>query len=300
MNQTIFAPALKKGDTIGVMSTSCHVKRENIITATNFMEAEGYKVFVHEQTFNQSNQSAGTTQEKTDALHDLFKNKEIKAILGSRGGNRASTMLDKLDYDLIQANPKIITGYSDVTALTNAIHAKTGLITFQSPLFRELPTHKDFRFMLNVLEGKQTTVDLHDCAVIKDGQAEGKILGGNLSVLQGLIGTPYQPDFNGAILVLEDVADHISRYDRMFCHLRNAGILKSLSGLIIGSFSNMKDSEDNPFGFTLEDIVQEHTHGYNYPILMNAPFGHEGLLKTLPIGANATLKNAQLSFKAVQ
>lgn len=298
MNQVIHPIPLQKGDTIGVLSTSCHVKRENIITATNFMEAEGYKVFVHEQTFNQLNQSAGTAQEKVDALHDLFANPDIKAIFGSRGGNRASTMLDKLDYDLIKANPKIFIGYSDLTAPNNAIHSQTGLVTFHGPLFRELPTHDDYRFMMDVLEGKHATLDLNQCTTIQDGDAEGKILGGNLSVLQGLIGTPFQPDFNGSILILEDVADHISRYDRMFCHLRNTGILANLSALIIGSFSDMKDSEDNPFGFTLEEIVREHTNGYSYPILMDAPFGHEGTLKTLPIGANAILKNGQLSFKA--
>lgn len=300
MNQTLYPAPLQKGDIIGVMATSCHVARETIVTATNFMEAEGYKVFVHEQTFNQHHQSAGTAQEKVVAMHDLFKNKDIKAIFGARGGNRASTMLDALDYNLIRSNPKILIGYSDLTAPCNAITAKTGLVTFHGPLFRELPTHEDYRFMVDVLEGKQTTLDLKNCTIVKNGAACGKIIGGNLSVLQGLIGSPYQPDFNNAILILEDVADHISRYDRMFCHLRNAGILQNLCALIVGSFSDMKDSDSNPFGFTLKDIVEEHTTGYNYPILMNAPFGHEGVLNTLPIGANATLENSQLSFKAVQ
>ncbi len=302
MNQILYPPPLHKGDVIGVMATSCHVARETILTATNFMEAEGYKIFVHEQTFNQHHQSAGTAQEKVDALHDLFSNKDVKAIIGARGGNRSSTMLDKLDYDLIRNNPKILIGYSDLTAPCNAITSKTGLVTFHGPLFRELPMHQDYRMMIDVLCGKQTCLNLENCTFIQTSKNEikGKIIGGNLSVLQGLIGTPYQPDFDGAILILEDVADHISRYDRMFCHLRNAGVLQNLSALIIGCFSDMKDSESNPFGFTLRDIIEEHTSGATYPIIMDAPFGHEGILKTLPIGANATLKKRQLSFKAVQ
>ncbi len=300
MNKIIYPAPLQKGDVIGVMATSCHIAREAIVTATNFMEAEGYKVFVHEQTFNQHHQSAGTAQEKVDAMHDLFTNKDIKAIFGARGGNRASTMLDTLDYDLIRSNPKILIGYSDLTAPCSAITAKTGLVTFHGPMFRELPTHQDYHFMIDVLEGNQTTLDLSNCTIAKSGEASGKIMGGNLSVLQGLIGTPYQPDFNNAILILEDVADHISRYDRMFCHLRNAGILQNLSALIIGSFSDMKDSEGNPFGFSLRDIVEEHTFGTDYPIIIDAPFGHDKILKTLPLGANATLINNQLSFNAVQ
>ncbi len=293
----LYPPALKKGDTIGVMSTSCHVNEQDVLNAKEFIESQGYKTYIHPQTFLKHNQSAGSAKEKATALNELFTNTDIKAIFSSRGGNRASTMLDSIDYDVVRANPKILIGYSDVTALTNALHAKTGLISFQGPLFRELETHKDYKQMMQVLSGDNYALDLSDCTSLNDGVAEGTILGGNLSVLQGLIGSQYQPNFKNAILLLEDVADHISRYDRMLCHLKNAGILNQISALIIGSFSNMKDSEDNPFGFSLEDIISEHTDGLDIPIIMDAPFGHEDRLITLPIGANAVLKNGTLSFK---
>ena len=290
-------PPLRKGDTIGVMSTSCWVPEEDVLKARDFIEELGYKVFIHPQTTNRCKQSAGTAKEKAEALNELFANKDIKAIFGSRGGNRAGTMLSGIDFDLIKQNPKIIIGYSDLTTLINAIHKKTGLVTYHGPLFREMPKHADFEHMMQMLSGEMQPIDLSDSKTLKDGDTEGTLIGGNLSVFQSLIGTPYLPDIKGAILFLEDVSDHISRYDRMFCHLKNTGILNQISGLIIGSFSNMKDSIDNPFGFTLEDIILEHTEGLDIPIIMDAPFGHAERLVTLPIGATAVLKNGKLSFK---
>jgi len=294
----IFPPSLQKGDYIGVMSTSCWVEEQDILTAKTFIENQGYRVYIHPQATARLHQSAGSAEEKVAAFHDLIANPDIKAIFSSRGGNRASTMIDTLDFDLIRQNPKIIIGYSDLTILLNAITAKCGFTTYHGPLFRELPTHPDYNQMMAILSGKIETIDLSSATVLRDGTASGTLLGGNMSVLQGLIGTPYAPDFNGAILILEDVADHISRYDRMLCHFRNSGILEHLSGLIIGSFTDVKDSDTRPFGFSLADIIEEHTKGLDIPILMDAPFGHGERLITLPIGAKAVLKNGELSFKS--
>lgn len=299
MTTTLYPPALKKGDIIGVMSTSCWVEEEDVLKAKRFIEEQGYKAFIHPQTTARLNQSAGSAEEKANALNELFANPEIKAIFGSRGGNRANTTLDKIDFNLIRKNPKIIIGYSDITILLNAIYQKTGLVTFHGPLFRELPTHRDYDQMIGVLSGTSDSLDVSECTVLKPGDAEGTLLGGNLSLFQGLLGTSHMPDMKGSILMLEDVGDHLSRYDRMFCHLKNAGILQQLSGLIIGSFTKVKDNEDNPFGFSLEDIILEHTEGLDIPILMNAPFGHGERLCTLPIGAKVSLKNGRISFKSL-
>ncbi|MCI5059767.1 MAG: LD-carboxypeptidase [Alphaproteobacteria bacterium] len=292
---------LQKGDRIGICSTSSAVEEKDILVAKDFMEAQGYEVFIHPQTTNRLNQSAGTPQEKAGALNELFADQSIKAIFSSRGGNRASTMLEFLDFDTIKQNPKILIGYSDLTILLNSIYQKTGLVGFHGPLFRELPTHPDFEQMIGVLSGEITSLDLSSCQILKTGpeEARGPILGGNLSVFQGLIGTPYMPDMKDAILLLEDISDHTSRYDRMFCHLKNAGILAQLSALIIGDFTDMKDNEDRPFGFTLEEVILEHSEKYDFPVLTGAPFGHADRLCTLPIGAPAKLclKKMELSFK---
>lgn len=290
-------PALKSGDTIGIISTSCWVPEENVLTAKAFMEEQGYQVKIHPNVTKRLNQSAGTAQEKAGALNDMFADPDVKAIFGSRGGNRACTMLPYVDFDLIRQNPKIIVGYSDMTILLNAFYKECGLVTFHGPLFRELPTHQHYKDMIDVLSGNKGDVALHNVTIIRDGEGTGTLIGGNMSVFQGLIGTPYMPDTDGAILILEDVGDHISRYDRMLCHLKNTGILSNINGLAIGSFSDMKDSKTNPFGFSLEDIIREHTADLDIPIIMNAPFGHEGKLCTLPIGAPIDLKTDRISFK---
>lgn len=297
MNRLYPAP-LKQGDTIGVLSTSCWLEEDDLIKAKEFIEAQGYKVFIHPQATARLHQSAGSAEEKAEAFNALFANPDIKAIMGSRGGNRAATMLDQINFDLIKKNPKIIIGYSDLTFLINAIYKQCNITTFHGPLFRELPTHPQYEQMMGILSGEIHSLDLSDCRILKDGHAEGTILGGNLSVIQALVGTPYMPDMRGAIMILEDVGDHLSRYDRMLCHLKNAGVLAQLSGLLVGSFTDTKEREGRPFGFTLEDIILEHTKNYDYPILMDAPFGHGEKLCTLPIGAKASLKNGVLSFKS--
>lgn len=293
---TIVPPPLRPGDTIGVMSTSSWLDEPDLLAARTLMEEKGYKVYIHPQATARHHQSAGTAAQKISALHDLFANPEIKAIIGARGGNRAMTMMQGLDYDLIRKNPKILMGYSDVTILLNGIHARTGLVTYHGPLFREWPKRAgDFEQMLSLITGESKTVSLEGAHVMRQGaRVSGPLLGGNLSVLQSMIGTGYMPDFSGAILMLEDVGDHLSRYDRMFGHLRNAGILDRISALIVGGFTQTGDDEDRPFGFTLDDIIAEHTAGHDYPILTNAPFGHGERLVTMPIGKKITLSGSSV------
>lgn len=282
---SIFPPPLNPGDTIGVMATSCWLEEADIIAAKDFVESKGYKVFVHPQATARLNQSAGSAKEKVDAFHDLIRHPAIKAIMGARGGNRALTMLDKIDYTLVKQNPKIIMGYSDVTVLLNAIYMHTGMITYHGPLFRELPRRPEFEQVFSLLAGAKAPIPLPGCNVLKGGVAQGRLIGGNLSLFQTLLGTPHLPDLNGALLFLEDIGDHVSRYDRMLGHLRNVGVFEKISGLVIGAFTNMDDDAERPFGFTLEDVIREHTDDFNGLVIMNAPFGHGQHLPAFPVGA---------------
>ncbi|MBN8522020.1 MAG: LD-carboxypeptidase [Alphaproteobacteria bacterium] len=289
-------PALKHGDTIGVMATSCWLEESDVLAAKSYIESLGYKIYIHPQTLCRHHQSAGTASEKIDALHDLYRNKNIRAIIGARGGNRAITMMNGIDYDLIINNPKIFMGYSDMTILLNGIFARTGMITYHGPLFRELPKRKEMPQILSILSGKEKTIVLTGANIFRSGDAEGTLIGGNLSVFQTLLGTPNLPDMRNAILFIEDVGDHLSRYDRMLGHLKMAGILNKISGLIVGSFTEVEDDKDRPFGFTMEDIIREHTAGLDIPILMNAPFGHGDDLPVFPVGAHVRLSGTTLTL----
>lgn len=296
----IYPPFLEKGDCIGVMATSCWLEEKDLLAAKAFMRERGYDVFIHPQATARLNQSAGSAQEKVDAFHELIANPDIKMIMGARGGNRAGTMLDGIDFDLVRHNPKILIGYSDMTVLLNAVYKHAGIVTFHGPLFRELPTHQNFDDMIDVVSGEKKDITLHGCQLLQAGEAGGVLLGGNLSLFQTLQGTVYAPDMHGAILFLEDIGDHISRYDRMLAHLRNTGMLQNISALLVGQFTDMGDSKNNPFGFTLEDVIREHMAGLDIPIVMNAPFGHGTDLPTFPVGApiklTASEETVTLSF----
>lgn len=289
----IYPKPLQKGDKIGVISPSGWHDMAKFNPAIQFLN-NYFEVVIHPQNHLKHGQFAGKTEERVEALHDYFKDSSIKGIFCTRGGNGAVHMLDKIDYNLIKNNPKIFIGFSNVSALLNAIHQQTGLVTFHGPMLVSLKNmikDKWADFMLNVLMGKTNTLPINVNADIN-----GILYGGCLSDLQSLIGTGYAPDLTNALLMIEDTNDHLSRYDRMLGHMNQARWLKKLNGILVGEFLNPQDS-DNPFGFTIEDIVKNNAP--NIPTVTNLPFGHGENLCTLPIGANCILKNGELSFKSL-
>lgn len=288
-------PPLKAGDTIGVMAPSSWINAADIEAGKAFLESKGYKVVIHPQTYVQLHQSAGTNEQKRDALHDLVRNPAIKAVVFATGGNRALHLLNYLDYDLIKKNPKIYMGFSDNTVILNKITAETGIVTFHGPVLKRLLKNPQVDFNLRVLSGAEKTIPLEGSKILREGKAKGILVGGNLSLFQYLIESGEIPDPKGAILFFEDIAEEYSRIDRDFCYLRRSGLMDKIGGLIIGQFTDLLDS-GTPFGFSFEDIIAEHTVGLDIPILINAPFGHSTDLYTFPIGGTATLENTTLTL----
>lgn len=275
---------MKKFQKIGVFAPSSYVELCDIEAAKALMEARGCEVFVHPQTFAQHNQSAGTVQDKLEALHDLYADPSIDVIWAAGGGNRALLMVDHLDYKLIKANPKPMIGFSDVTALLNAITVKTGITNIHGPVFKNLPKHQE----LDSLLSGDYAMPLDGAMILQSGEASGRLFGGNLSVFQYLPETLGKDLLKGAILFLEDCNEELSRIDRMFIHLKRLGVFDRINALILGEFNDLQDSA-RPFGFSLEDIVREHLEGSTIPIIMDAPFGHGQKLHPLPIGAKAII-----------
>lgn len=296
----LYPDALKSGDKIGVVAPSSYSDVTKLAPAVEFLTDKGFEVVFHPQTSLKNGQFAGTPQQKVDALHDYFADPDIKAIFCTSGGNGAIHLLDKIDYRLIAENPKVFIGFSDVTALLNAISAKTNLVTFHGPTMNRINNlHPEWpEQMLDVLMGRTDTITLKETHTLQKGDMEGHLYGGNLSVLQTLIGTPYVFGLENSILFIEDTNDYLSRYDRMLGHMKQAGWLDSLSGIILGEFIRTHDNKERPFSFTIEEILQ--THAPNLPILStDAPIGHGAKLCTLPIGANIVLKNGRISFKSL-
>ena len=280
--------SLKTDDTIGVCAPSSYVERADIESGVKVLEDRGYQVFVHPQTYARHHQSAGTHQEKIKALHDLYTDPAIKLIWAAGGGNRALHIVDMLDYDVIRANPKPLVGFSDVTALLNAITVKTGIINYHGPVVKKLARYQEMEALAALLHGEHAPYSFDDAHLVRTGSAKGKLFGGNLSLFQYIPQTLGRDFLKGTILFLEDCNEELSRIDRMLMHLRRLGAFEEISGLVLGEFTNVKDSA-TPFGFTLEDIFREHTDGLDIPVIMSAPFGHGAKLWPLPIGQKATL-----------
>jgi muramoyltetrapeptide carboxypeptidase len=291
----ILPPPMKTGDTIGVMAPSSYVDAADLDAGKAVLETMGYKVVIHPQSHARLNQSAGTNAEKRDAFHDLLRSNDINAIMFAAGGNRALHWANDVDSDIVKAHAKPVIGFSDATAPLNILSARTGLVTYHGPSLRWLAKNAankaDKTQCLDILGGGKT-IPLDDATVARAGKATGRLAGGNASLFQYLLN---DVNLANAILFLEDWNIETSRLDLLFCTLRRAGVFDKINSLILGTFDNLQDT-GRPFGFTLEDIIQEHTAGTDFPIIMNAPFGHGERLITLPIGASATLDGTILTL----
>lgn len=290
-------PILKPGDTIGIMAPSSRTDQAKVDEAVKTLESMGYKAKVHPQTRLAHFSSAGTPAEKAQALEDLWSDPDVKAIMSARGGNEAAEILPLLDYKKISVMPKILIGFSDVTSLLLAINKHSGIVTFHGPMLNSLKgiDQGHLSQCFRMLSGHEKNIDLSGSQPLQTGTAQGRLIGGNLSVLCSLMGTPYQPDFKDALLFLEDIGDELSRINRFFLQLKLAGVFNQISGLIVGNFSDLTDEGRLKFDRSVEDMVKHHARGTSFPIVTDAPFGHQDSLVTIPVGAPAELNVTSVS-----
>lgn len=285
----ITPPALTKGDMIGIIAPSSVTDQKSIAPGIRMLEKAGFDVVVHPQTFKTRKSSAGTRAQKLAALDDFIFNNDIRAVIAARGGNHAIDLLDGIDYAAIRKHPKIYMGFSDTTALLNAIAARSGLVTFHGPVLSWLAKVKDPDLVFAMLAGKKVALPMQTARGLASGTVTGRLAGGNLALFAALIGTPYLPKLDGAILFLEDTNEELSHLDRVFTRLRLAGVLDKIGGMVLGQFTDCKDSGKTPYGFTFADLVAEHFSGLDIPVVVNAPFGHGSGLFPLPVGGLARL-----------
>lgn len=280
---------------IRVIGPSSHIPKDSIALAVEWLRNKGATVSLADQIYKQDRQSAGSVQERLDALHAAFADPSIDAIVTSCGGNHAIHLLPYIDYDLIRSNPKPLFGFSDITVLLNAIYTHTNIPTFHGPTMTQiqkpLPDDELAQFW-NCLNVACAPIEWPSITVINKGSASGTLIGGNLSVFQAMIGTPHLPPQNKSpyILFFEDVGDELSRYDRMLAHMRQSGWLENASALLFGDFHSTDNLARVPFGRSMDEIIRENTAGLGIPIATECPFGHRGHLWTLPIGMNSNIE----------
>lgn len=275
----------------GVFSPAGYIEEGQLDEGLNLIHAAGHEIFLHPQTYARWHQMAGRAEERAGAFHDLLKDDTIDAIWCAGGGNGGIHMLPHIDFNLFQQCMKPVIGFSDCTALLNACARSKGSFMVHGPVIKTiLRCREDLGLLFDILSGASSTIDMRDenLDVLKGGVATGPLIGGNLSVFSALIGTPYLPDTNGAILFLEDINIETSALDRYLAQLHISGLLGKAAGLIIGNLTNMGDS-GRPYGLSSRECILEATGNLDMPVIFNAPFGHEQRNIPLPLGQTVKL-----------
>lgn len=325
---------LRSGDTIGIVSPSAGVAGicpRRFERGIHELERMGFRIIIGEHARSKLGYMAGTIKERAEDLHNMFRNPEVKAIIATIGGTCSHQILEHLDYELIRNNPKILLGYSDITALQLAIYKKTGLATYLGPAvlpqfgeYGGLLPYTEYYVRSLLMEGDHVQFSASDHSVveylewdkeddrrrervenrgfltIKSGQASGPIIAGNMGVMLLLAGTDYFPDLDGAILCIEDDEEETpASIDRYLTQLRHLGVFGRIAGLVVGRFHPAVGFEPGQ----LEDLINRVTEGYSFPVVLNADFGHTDPMITLPNGIKAELladQSGKVSFSLLQ
>jgi muramoyltetrapeptide carboxypeptidase len=299
----IIPPNLKKGDTVGIVALASKVNYEDIKSAINIMQNDwGLKVIVGESVNSTYFNFAGTDEIRAMDFQQMLDNQLVKAIFSARGGYGSSRIIDKIDFTEFKKNPKWIIGFSDITVVHNHLQAM-GYESLHAPMPKTLTKDKMSADSLrNALFGNEIEYNIPSNSINRIGNAEGQIVGGNLCILAHLIGSVSDVNTDGKILFIEDIGEYLYNIDRMMIQLKRAGKLSNLSGLIVGTFSDSKEN-DEPFGKTVYEIIQEHVSDYNYPVCYGFPVGHESMNWTMICGRNATLsidsQRVMLNFESI-
>lgn len=288
-------PALRRGDTVGIVAPASNVKRDDLEAGSEALRRAGYRPFYFDSILDQDLYFAGSVERRTRELEAMFARDDVRAIVCARGGYGANYLLETLNLATIRAHPKIFVGYSDVTALLTYFSDATGLVTFHGPMVAKDWAHDDgvdmdsWQAALGGSSAWKLNLGPGSGAIgLVGGLAEGVLYGGCLSILVASLGTPYEIKTAGTILFLEDVAAKPYQIDRMLMHLKLAGKLEGVRGIVFGE---MRDCfQDTNQGYTLEEVVTRIVGGMGIPVAYGVRSGHvtAGNI-TLPIGVRAAL-----------
>ena len=297
---------LAKGQIVGIVAPAspCNEDRQ-IHFALETVESLGFQIKEGAHLYKRHGYFAGTDQDRAADINMMFADDEVDAIITLRGGYGSARILPYLDYDLIRNNPKVIVGYSDITALLTAIATMTGLVTFHGPDAETqyttymLDEYKQVLMnpAINVVLGSPPPFEVTEGSArydnrlirINPGKARGRLIGGNLTLLVDLLGTPYEPDFQGCILFLENCGMTTDEIDRLLSHLWLAGKLQQLAGIAFGQFTDISYTSVWAKRFTLEEVLSERCLALGIPALYGLMIGHIDEQTTVPIGCAAEL-----------
>ena len=268
---------LRRGDKIGIVATARKVTQEHIAPAVEQFKSWGLDVVLSPLLFGGTHSYlAGTDEERIAAVQQFLDDPEVSAIICARGGYGTTRIIDQVDFREFVKYPKWIVGFSDVTAL----HLRLSALGFESihgtmpVLFTKEDSSSSVEHLRTALFGEPLELTTSPHSANRHGEARGRLIGGNLSLLADSLGTAHEPDTKGAILVIEEVDEYYYKIDRMIVQLKRAGKLDHLAGLVGGHFTDIKETELK-FGETVEEIIRYHTKSFPYPVAFKFPTGHE-------------------------
>lgn len=288
-------PYLKQGDRVAIVATARKVSAAEVAPTLRLLASWGLQPVVPDGLYDADHQYAGTDQHRAAVLQQCLDDPSIRAIFCARGGYGTVRIVDRLDFSTFARQPKWIVGYSDVTVLHSHIRRNLGIQTLHATMPLNIPADavkKDYpstSSLRQALFGEPLEYAIPAHRLNRQGSAFGPVMGGNLSILYSLCGSPSDIDTDGCILFIEDLDEYLYHVDRMMQNLRRCDKLKGLRGLLVGALTDMHDNTI-PYGRTVEEIVSDAVADYDYPVCFSAPFGHIGTGNcALPLGKEARL-----------
>ncbi|MEA5574565.1 LD-carboxypeptidase [Calothrix sp. UHCC 0171] len=298
-------PRLQIGDTVGLVAPAGIIEAKDIEDATKTFAALGLKVKLGKYILERYGYLAGTDIQRAHDINRMFADKSVKAIIAMRGGWGCNRILSLLNYIDIRKHPKIILGYSDITSLLLAINARSRIVTFHGAVATSTWNEFTLSYLKPILfdAGSVTMQNLNHIEaarveVINPGKAKGKLVGGNLSVLSSMLGSPYLPGWNRRIFFAEDIGEDVYRIDRMLAQLKNAGILNQISGFIFGQCTNCKPGDEPTF--KLNQVLKEYIQPLKIPAFYGSMIGHVKDKFTLPLGVDVEIDAVSGTIKMLE
>ena len=304
---------LKPGDTIGLVTPASPITEEQLDKTIKNIEGLGFKLeYNRKRLLARDGYLAGKDIVRADEINRMFNNKRIDGIWCVRGGYGVTRMLDMLNYKVIRDNPKVLIGYSDVTALHQAIFKKTGLVCFHGPVgASDFPNYTE-KHVIQVISKTSSTFkieaapenvsmenQIYNSYVISDGIAEGRLVGGNLTLASSLVGTPYDISYKNKLVFFEDIGEKPYRIDRMLTQMMLAGKFDKVKGVILGIFLNC-DVSENDNSLTLSEMLKDRFKNINVPVIYGMSFGHISNQFTLPLGIKAKLNTGDKTITLLE
>ncbi len=293
-------PRLRKGDTVGIVAPAGFISDNHFERSINNLEELGFRVKYTDRLFGRHGYFAGDDETRARDLESMFADPVVKGIFCVRGGWGCARILPHFNFDIVKKNPKAFIGFSDITALSYALFVKTGLVTFHgvnsATSFNEYTTVNFKRVLVNPAPGtklyaadEERTGSEYQIRVIRSGTATGQLVGGNLSIMVSMLGTPYDIDTTGKLIFIEEVREEPYRIDRMLTQMRKAGTFSGAAGVILGVFRDCHPRNEDSPGFSLQEVLYDRLHDLNIPVIYGMSFGHIVNKLTFPVGIRAEL-----------